>query len=98
MRKQMNHFHDVSITAISFSLHKNRQHRIVHVWRRASAAIQRGDLGMQIDHKCAYGPCQCKVPEAGQYCSDHCSQADKLRAEGTQCSCGHEECKAAQGV
>jgi len=27
----MNHFRDVSITAISFSLHKNRLHRIVHV-------------------------------------------------------------------
>lgn len=53
---------------------------------------------MQIDHKCAYGPCQCKVPEAGQYCSDHCMQADKLRAEGMQCSCGHEECQATQGA
>jgi len=50
---------------------------------------------MEIDHKCAYGPCQCKVAQLGEYCSEHCSQADKLRAETTQCSCGHDACKAA---
>lgn len=53
---------------------------------------------MEIDHKCAYGPCQCKVAQLGEYCSEHCSQADKLRAETTQCSCGHEACKAAGNI
>lgn len=53
---------------------------------------------MQIDHKCAYGPCVCKVPEAGQYCSDYCLEADKLPAEGKPCSCEHEECNAEQSV
>jgi hypothetical protein len=58
--------------------------------------LAKGDIPMEIDHKCAYGPCQCKVPQAGQYCGDNCRDADKLRAQGTQCSCGHEECTAAQ--
>jgi hypothetical protein len=63
---------------------------------QAPLALQdRGDIRMEIDHKCAYGPCQCKVAQLGEYCSDHCSQADKLRRETTQCSCGHDACKAA---
>lgn len=60
--------------------------------------LTRGANRMEIDHKCAYGPCQCKVEQLGEYCSDHCRQADKLRAESTQCSCGHEACVAAQGI
>lgn len=58
--------------------------------------MQRGDICMEIDHKCAYGPCQCKVGQMDEYCSDNCRDAEKLRGQGTQCSCGHEECTAAQ--
>ena len=45
--------------------------------------------------KCAHAPCNCVVPPAERYCSDHCEShghAHKQDGAPGGCGCGHAEC------
>jgi hypothetical protein len=51
---------------------------------------------MQVDHQCAHELCDCRVAQAGDYCSDACREQDRSDAAGASavCACGHSECGA----
>jgi hypothetical protein len=50
---------------------------------------------MQIDHKCAYAPCECMIDSEAEYCSESCRYNDNrvgARVTEEECDCGHQQC------
>lgn len=46
---------------------------------------------MEIDHTCANPSCNCRVENAGDYCSESCRQhGDDNNLD--HCTCGHGDC------
>jgi hypothetical protein len=40
--------------------------------------------------KCTHPPCKCTAPVVGDYCSEHCEDAEG--GIETECKCGHPDC------
>jgi hypothetical protein len=55
---------------------------------------------MQIDHKCAYVPCECMISGDNEYCSESCRYNDNragARVTEEECDCGHDACVDSSG-
>jgi len=49
-------------------------------------------LDLAAQHKCAYAVCACQVSTTEKYCSDYCSDADKVHESEVECDCKHKAC------
>ncbi|WP_233842562.1 hypothetical protein [Dyella sp. 2HG41-7] len=50
---------------------------------------------MQVDHKCAYDPCECMINSDKEYCCESCRHNDNrsgARVTEEECDCGHDGC------